>query len=234
MLKVKNKKENVLLSILIVVYNDKFITKTIDSIIPFLSAKVELVIVDGKSTDGTIDLILEYLPYIDIFLSEPDEGIYDAMNKAVNLASGKYVIHLNSGDFLLDLPLKYLEQINDSFCGAAFPIKIDNDRSFFPKWNWKIHYKSVIHHQGIFYRKEYVNYDLKYKIFSDLCLNIRLYDKNKKFAIYNSPYITNHLTNGVSCSGKYKKELYKLILNESGLFYLVLYFLEKITKRYFI
>ena len=79
-----------LVSIITVVFNDKNIIKTIESIIPFLNDKVEAVIVDGNSTDGTRELIQKYADRIKI-LSETDKGIYDAINKGVSLASGTYI-----------------------------------------------------------------------------------------------------------------------------------------------
>ena len=100
-----------LVSIITVVFNDKNIIKTIESIIPFLNDKVEAVIVDGNSTDGTRELIQKYADRIKI-LSETDKGIYDAINKGVSLASGTYILHINKRKvqqlqrFMIQLPFQ--------------------------------------------------------------------------------------------------------------------------------
>lgn len=63
---------------------------------------IEYIIVDGKSNDGTINFINKYASEIDVFISEPDEGIFDAMNKGVFHSSGDYVIFMNAGDTFFD------------------------------------------------------------------------------------------------------------------------------------
>lgn len=77
------------MTIVTVVYNgEKYIEETILSVINQSYANVEYIIVDGGSTDGTLDLILKYEDRIDYWVSESDYGIYDAMNKGVVLSSG--------------------------------------------------------------------------------------------------------------------------------------------------
>lgn len=223
-----------LVSILTVVYNDKSIKQTIDSVIPFLSSEVELVVVDGGSIDGTLELLKSYGDQISKLISEPDKGIYDAMNKAVRIAEGEFVIHINAGDILLCMPIQELKTLNrQNYSGAAFPIKIDGTREHYPHWNWRIKYKAAIHHQGTFYKREIVNYNIQYKIFSDLDLNQRLYKSGLQFGIFDSPFVANHMSNGLSSSRKYKNELYRLILKNSGIVYLVIYIIDRFFIRVF-
>lgn len=82
-----------------VVFNGaRDIARTIDSTLAQDYPAVEYVIVDGGSSDGTPSIVARYGDAIDVFVSEPDRGIYDAMNKAISLASGEFVLFMNSGD----------------------------------------------------------------------------------------------------------------------------------------
>ena len=87
------------LSIITVCYNSKkTIEKTIKSIVSQTHTNFEYIIVDGGSNDGTLDIIEKYKDHVDVLLSEPDNGIYDAFNKGVRLANGDFVGILNSDD----------------------------------------------------------------------------------------------------------------------------------------
>jgi len=87
-------------SIITVVYNGATtIRHCIDSVLSQAYHSIEYIIVDGNSTDGTQDIIKSYGSKIQIFLSEPDKGIYDAMNKGIKLASGDIIGILNADDF---------------------------------------------------------------------------------------------------------------------------------------
>lgn len=88
-----------LISIITVCYNSiSSIEKTILSVIKQNYNNIEYVVVDGGSSDGTLDIIQKYKDNITYFISEPDNGIYDAMNKGIKVSSGDYVIFMNSGD----------------------------------------------------------------------------------------------------------------------------------------
>lgn len=98
------KKESIegcpLVSIITVVRNDVAnIEKTILSVLNQTYKNVEYIIIDGDSTDGTLEIIKKYEKYIDMWISEPDKGIYYALNKGVDLVTGKWVEILNCGDF---------------------------------------------------------------------------------------------------------------------------------------
>lgn len=91
------------LSIITVVFNgESTIRDTIDSVLEQDYPAIEHVIVDGGSTDGTVAIVRSYGDKIARFVSEPDEGLYDAMNKGIRLAKGEYIATLNSDDLYPD------------------------------------------------------------------------------------------------------------------------------------
>ncbi|RZA02809.1 MAG: glycosyltransferase, partial [Sphingobacteriaceae bacterium] len=94
---------NLKISLITVVYNAQSnIKRCIESVLSQNYTNIEYVIIDGGSTDGTLQIIEQYKPYINIFLSETDKGIYDAMNKGIKLATGDIIGTLNSDDFFAD------------------------------------------------------------------------------------------------------------------------------------
>jgi glycosyltransferase involved in cell wall biosynthesis len=160
------KKELLKISIVTVVLNDVTnIRKTILSVINQMkfNSNIEYIIVDGGSSDGTIKIIEEFKNFIDFIIIEPDEGIYDAMNKGLSCVTGHGVIFLNSGDFFcgnvlgnisvipLFLPVKY-----KNFFGKIQSVPIRSSKSALPNC-----------HQGILFERTTLKYDLKYNISSD-------------------------------------------------------------------
>ena len=96
-------KETYKVSVITVVYNGvKTIERTIKSVLGQSYGNIEYIIIDGNSTDGTQQLVTKYLDSIAYFISEKDSGIYDAMNKGIDRATGDYVIFINSDDWLAD------------------------------------------------------------------------------------------------------------------------------------
>ena len=88
-------------SIITVTYNaEKVLEDTIQSIVTQSYKNVEYIIVDGGSTDGTLTIVNKYKEHIHTLVSEPDKGLYDAMNKGIKLATGDYLCFLNAGDGL--------------------------------------------------------------------------------------------------------------------------------------
>lgn len=88
-------------SIITVTYNAaKVLEDTIQSIVTQTYKNLEYIIVDGGSTDETLDIIHKYQEHITTVISEPDQGLYDAMNKGIKLATGDYLCFLNAGDGL--------------------------------------------------------------------------------------------------------------------------------------
>jgi glycosyltransferase involved in cell wall biosynthesis len=115
-LKSKNIDSLPLLTVITVVYNRKSIEKTIKSVIEQSYPNIEYIIIDGGSTDGTIDIIKKYEDYIDYWVSEKDGGIYDAMNKGIKLAKGDLLAFLNAGDiYFKDIIEKVIPKFSNNY-----------------------------------------------------------------------------------------------------------------------
>lgn len=107
-------------SIITVTYNaEKVLEDTIQSVISQTYHHVEYIIVDGASKDGTLSIIDRYRSRITTVVSEPDKGLYDAMNKAISLASGDYLCFLNAGDCFHEDDT--LQQMVHSIHGSVLP-----------------------------------------------------------------------------------------------------------------
>lgn len=88
-----------LISVVTVIYNAKdSLEGTISSVIEQTYPRVEYIIIDGGSHDGTVELLREYANRVDYWVSEPDRGIYDAMNKGIAAANGEWILFINAGD----------------------------------------------------------------------------------------------------------------------------------------
>lgn len=99
----KRKEQNPLISIVTVSYNAvTTIEQTIQAVINQTYKNIEYIIIDGGSTDGTLDIIKKYKDKISYWVSEPDKGIYDAMNKGIKVATGEWINFMNAGDSFYD------------------------------------------------------------------------------------------------------------------------------------
>lgn len=165
-------------SIITVCYNDKEgLQKTIQSVIQQTSKEYEYIIIDGSSTDGSVDVIKQYTSKIDYWISEPDKGVYSAMNKGIKIARGEYTIFMNAGDtFYSNDILEKVDKLNlqcDLAVGKASMVRNGKENSIVtpPKevtlGFWLYH--SVIH-QAAFMRTSMLKeklYDETLRIVSD-------------------------------------------------------------------
>lgn len=182
------KLNNPIVSIITVVYNDQQrLEQTILSVTNnHHLTNIEYIIIDGGSTDGTIDVIKKYEDEIAYWITEPDNGIYDAMNKGIDKATGNWVYFLPAGDTLLDganIIIDKLEDVNCICYGNVY--RTDLGRIYNGKYS---PFKLAVHNicqQAIFYPlsalKRY-KFNTKYKSMADHVLNMQLYgNKNYHF-----------------------------------------------------
>ncbi len=93
--------ETKLISLIVVTYQaEKHIEATLQNLIQQEYPSKEIIVIDGKSKDNTVAIISKYLTNISYFISEPDKGLYDAMNKGMAVAKGEYLLFINAGDLL--------------------------------------------------------------------------------------------------------------------------------------
>ena len=169
------------------------IEQTILSVISQTDIEIEYIIVDGGSKDGTLELIGKYKDKISLLISEPDRGVYDAMNKGIKYSTGDFVYFLNSGDVLLNpsilskIKLEELKERNAIIYGNVVVAygnleALEKPRPFF---NSKMKFKGIgICHQSMFFPGELIRnekYDLSYNIAADYDLAYRLWRKGTVF-----------------------------------------------------
>lgn len=209
-----------LVSIITVVRNDvNHIKRTIESVLEQNYENVEYIIIDGDSTDGTLEIILEYKDRVDVIISEPDKGIYDAMNKGIIHATGTWINFMNSGDsfyndhVIHDIFDTYFDKgesviygktnVVNELTGTSAIIHFDDDPSM------------PSQHQSLFTRTyELKNhpFDTRYRIIADKVFYYDLYKRNSSYLSLEL-VISNYDDSGLS--GTLKEKMYK----ENAIFY---------------
>jgi glycosyltransferase involved in cell wall biosynthesis len=169
-------KNKPLITVITISYNaETTIEKTVRSVVSQKNEFIEYIIVDAQSNDKTLEILNRYNVDIDILISEPDKGLYDAMNKGIACANGLYVNFLNSGDLYTDealsVVLKAIKEKSPKIIYSDF-ILFDEDKERIitdSKLNKNLLRKSFsVCHQTIFAATEIINnYDLRYKIKAD-------------------------------------------------------------------
>ena len=166
-------------SIITVNYNNRDgLRKTIESVIHQSCKDFEYIIIDGGSTDGSVDVIKEYDAQINYWVSEPDGGIYQGMNKGIRKAQGEYLNFMNSGDCFYDNDV--LEKVNNYQFQADFIVGKDyhfdaisgqGHASIQPTRTTMIHFfMATLDHQSSFIRRNLFNdspYDENHRLVSD-------------------------------------------------------------------
>lgn len=189
-----------LISIISVVFQARHqLQPLLNSVIHLRDDRTEVIVIDGGSNDGTHELLAAYDSQIDYWLSEPDDGIYDAMNKGLRSARGSFVLHLNAGDRLLYLPVEELETAARQHVDvAAFQVSIDGEYNFRPSCGKQLRFNNTLHHQGTFFRRERLSgYNTAYRVYGDFDMNQKLVAQGAKVAIYNH-VVAFHSTDGIS------------------------------------
>lgn len=172
--------QNPKISVITVCYNAaNTIKDTILSVLNQTYNNIEYIIIDGNSTDGTLDIIREYSERIAYIVSEPDRGIYDAMNKGIKIASGNWINFMNAGDsyysdHVLEQITNYMSNNNSLYYGDAWVNSIK--KRYWGKFtSIKLSIGNICH-QSIFYPTIYLHknpFDINYKIFADYVLNLK-------------------------------------------------------------
>jgi len=233
-----------LISIITVVFNgEKHLEETIQSVVDQTYNNIEYIIIDGASTDKTLDIIKKYEQNISFWSSENDKGIYDAMNKGIAIANGEYIGLINSDDYYEPDAIEIIvNQINkhintDVFFGNIYIINqyLSEKKIQTYKKGGNLEKKFSIWHPSVFVKKhtfeKYGNFDLSYKIAADYELLLRFYKKGCNFQYINKA-ISNFREGGISYYNKnLAKEQFQLQLKHTS--YINAYFFRikyKITE----
>lgn len=204
-------------SVVMVTYRDREeLDALIDNLQPFRGdGRLEIVVADGGSDDGTRELLARRSAEVDCWISEPDAGIYDAMNKGVALARGRYVIHINAGDRLLGVPW---EALPDDPNGPAWvSCQVREDHGIFqPRLSWITRYANTNHHQGSFFRRDvHLGYKPGYKVYGDFEHHLRLMHSGVKPTLVYE-LVAEHRGGGISSDPKWTGEEARAVAENYG------------------
>lgn len=218
------------LSVITIVYNNaRDLERTILSVINQSYAPIEYLIVDGGSTDGTLDIIKQYDSKINHWISEPDKGVYHAMNKGLAMATGEYVLFMNSGDEIYDS--QTVEKVFSSQADAD--IYYGETEMFNEKgeslgtrrhrapdsFNWRsFRYGMSICHQAIYIRRSLTSpYNETYKLSADIDWILKA-AKKAKCCVRVPGYVAKYLVGGLSKKKHWQslKERFAILSNYYG------------------
>ncbi|PHS70954.1 MAG: glycosyl transferase [Methylophaga sp.] len=189
------------ISIITVCYNaSEFIRYAIESVLAQSYPDIEYIVIDGASNDGTLEIINEYSKDIKHIVSEPDQGIYDAMNKGLKMATGDIIGTLNADDFYSDNDVLNRvsecfrdESVDAVYADLVYVNQIETDKTV-RLWKSRCFISGLFKqgwvppHPTFFTRKQvYKNYgyfDLKYKLAADFELLFRMIEVNKIKTVY--------------------------------------------------
>ncbi|NLZ74252.1 MAG: glycosyltransferase [Bacteroidales bacterium] len=220
-------------SVITVTYNaEEVLERTIDSVVEQSYSQIEYIVIDGASTDNTSVILEKYRKVIDVLLCEPDEGLYDAMNKGISRATGDYVLFLNAGDtFYCPTTLEELlktfpeERLPDVIYGNTALVDKKGDfvkmRRLKPpvELTWESFAKGMlVCHQAFFVKRELAEpYDLQYRYSSDFDWCIRILKKAS--FIHNSNLIlVCYLDEGLTTKNRKAslKERFRIMVHYYG------------------
>ncbi|WP_419699759.1 glycosyltransferase family 2 protein [Mucilaginibacter sp. NFX135] len=198
------------LSVITIVYNNvRDIERTMLSVLGQTYTNIEYIIVDGLSNDGTLEVISKYRDRISKLISEKDKGIYDAMNKGLAIATGDYVIFMNSGDefYAPDTVTAVFASAEDADIYYGETEMIDDSGQNLGQrrhqapvaFTWRdFKYGMSISHQAIYLRRSLTEpYDNRYHLSADIDWIIRAAKKAKKIVNVNR-YVAKYLVGGMS------------------------------------
>lgn len=196
------------ITVVTVTYNaEQYLEQTIKSVIEQDYPNIEYIIIDGASSDGTVDIIKKYEKYISYWISEPDSGIYDAMNKGIDVASGEWINFMNAGDSFSG------KDILNTIFYKTYDVSVLYSDSYYINKDFEIigeHKASKLEeffiskmpfiHQSSFIKKDIISkflFRTDYKLASDFDLFCKLYLQKYKFEYLPNIKISNFLIGGI-------------------------------------
>ena len=216
--------KNILISLIIVTYNaEKHIGDLLESLVTRINNQSEVIVIDGLSNDNTIQIINKYQNIIDTFISEKDSGIYNAMNKGVRFAKGKFILFLGADDKLvINLDELYQLNLDEQFVYYGDVILSNSNKIYCGRFNTAKLLNKNICHQSIFYPRNLFDefqFGIQYKLMEDYVMNLKLWSSKKYKFIYLKKVIAVYNTNGQSSTIhdlEFKKDIWKIVYQHFG------------------
>ena len=235
------------ISFITAVYNAKFfLNETLASIVNQDYPNKEIIVIDGGSNDGTKDVIINFDEHIDFWISELDKGIYDAMNKGLQKATGDFVTFINAGDtyctnsVVSELFSEYNQQ--DVVYGDINVITVDGTRKRYQKarpfTEEKLlqHGTGVLCHQAIFVLREIAPlYNLRWKIKGELCWYFDIIKSQPTISYLHIPIaVVDYRLSGYGYNHFWQNQLewLRLVKSKYGIISLIRYnYAKKLWKK---
>ena len=232
-----------LVTIITVVFNgERFIEETILSVLNQTYPNIEYIIIDGGSTDGTVKIIQKYADQIDYWISEKDNGIYDAMNKGVSLGNGEILGLINADDYYFENCVELVvNAFNENKADLIFGNKFLYDQKLnlrkkisvdIPKKaeNLNIHsvHPTVFVHRTVY---ETIKFNSTYKISADYDFLLNAYDNGYKYEKIDENLAVMR-TGGASANINF--EVLRIKFKRFGLLIAVVYFIKFLLKKFFL
>lgn len=231
-----------LVTVVTVTFNaDHFLDQALQSIFNQTYTNVELIVIDGGSTDSTLAIIRKHESKIDFWQSEPDKGIYDAMNKGLKLARGSWIGFKNADDWFLPNAIETVVMESkrvqaDVFYGNTLSVLQESPLTCAP---FLTDHKTIGQNPGIDHRSTFVRtlmhrqvpFDLQYRLGADLDVFWRLVKKKARFQHINA-FLSYKRYGGASDGTRIMKETFMINARHQGYLFAT-YLRLKIWLRYY-
>ena len=220
-------------------YNAKNdLEKTILSVLSQTYQDIEYIIIDGGSTDGTVDIIHKYSERLFYWISEPDKGIYDAMNKGMDRATGSWINFMNAGDTFCDNEvIKNIFGYNDLsdysvIYGDCYVSKLNQLQYLKASSMKKVHVQMPFCHQSSFIRKTRLRFSIDLKIAADYQMIYEYYRMNgiSSFLYISKPISVFDATGISTTNNNLLQKEYGIVYKRTRNAYYYIYLCKQILK----
>ena len=232
-----------LVSIITVVRNaGNYLDRVIKDVQSQTYVDKEYIIIDGGSTDGTLEVLKKYDDKIDFWVSEQDQGIYDAMNKGIDVAEGEWIYFLGADDTFYStdtLEKTFKNRIISGDVNVLLGDVICGDGNLFrSRFGRSMYFKNTVHHQGVFYRRsvfERFRYGKtlssgrtrQYSISGDYELNLLLFLQGARHIHVNE--VIAKCEDGISMQGNTRGYVEEILIRHEHIGFLKAIFFDAIT-----
>ncbi|WKT77735.1 glycosyltransferase family 2 protein [Lysinibacillus fusiformis] len=214
------------ISIITACFNtENTIEQTIKSVLEQTYKNIEYIIIDGASTDGTMEIVGKYMDKIDVVVSGSDKGVYDAFNKGVQIASGEYVMFLNADDYLLENDVikqlaDFIIKKNEAVCVYGDIYMINESTGYKTKYGQNINLEKLKEgimppHPATLLLREVLlalgGFDLQYRIAADFDLMAKVLQKYENRMYYLPIVVSMFRLGGLSSNDRTRS----IVLNET-------------------